>query len=350
MLVRLADRWHTRGCGHLSWIWHRHPVLVLVTLVVRLLLAHDLASLLRSRCRLIAVVPRSEVAVVVDHVAARLAVHLTVALGTHALLLMLGSTLATLHLRHKQRQRCDELNHVLVVALHLACFLPIEVLAVPLLFLSLLARLFWLTEVQAELAVLENQFRLLLGLASSVTISEANKAQRSFRDHFAGSDFTKVFEELFKFFFGSLLIDVLDDQIEEVLRLLELVGRLLQFKLSLLLGLELTDKEHWLFIFSVLLALESSIFEVIDCFLGIFRRFEVDESEVFRLHLIIAHHSSGLNFTKWLENGTKFSICTVVVWKVLYVQVARALVLRCTNSVEARNKFADRKLRSIALV
>lgn len=148
-----------------------------MTLVEHLLLAHDLARLLRSRCRLIAVVSLPVVVVVVNHVVSRLAIHLAIALGNHALLLMLSDTFATLHLRHKQRQRCDKLNHVLVVALRLARLLPIEVLAIPLLFLSLLTLLFWLTEIHVKLAVLEDQFRLLFCCACRLTVNEANEAQ-----------------------------------------------------------------------------------------------------------------------------------------------------------------------------
>lgn len=159
-----------RRCRHLVRVWHRHPLLLLLVAMV-VVLTHDLARILHLRLlgtwsSLLVVVAT---VVVVDRTAVRHA-HCRVLLVHHPLRLLV------LHLAHQQRKRSDQLNHVLVVALHLACFLPVELLSVPLLFFALLARLFRLTVVTLELAVLEYQFRLLFCHASCISFGEAHEA------------------------------------------------------------------------------------------------------------------------------------------------------------------------------
>lgn len=133
-------RWHLVGGGH----WHLLVAVVVVVagLVLLLLLAHDLAITLHAVLLLLHVVVATRLVLLLLPIISVVVESLLGVVSTILVHLLPHVVLARpflLQLTHEQRQRCDQLNHVLVVAVHLASLLSVELLAVPLFFLPLLA-------------------------------------------------------------------------------------------------------------------------------------------------------------------------------------------------------------------
>lgn len=286
----------------------------------------------------------------------------------HALLLALVTTivvailvvrlaLLVLHLPHQQAQTSDQLNHILVVALHLACLLLVELGAIPLLLLSLLSTFFGLTKVDLESLTTKLEVITLTTSSCRVSIHEADKAYRSLRDQLHGLNFTKVGEESLKFVLGALGVHILDDQVQEMHAPLKVVGALLELLSSLLLGFKLTNHQS---LFSVgvevvrslrgVLLVIHSIIEVVEGLLRLLRLAETHKAKVLALVVLIALDAQADKLSERREQLSELILSEVITREVLHIEVGGAARFRCTNSVESRHKLAHCQLGLINLI
>ena len=176
----------------------------------------------------------------------------------------------------------------MIAALHLRSLLAIVLLAVPLLFLSLLTLLLWLTEVDLQLASLKHKLWLLFRSLGRISLFKAHEARLRLRNDLARLYLTKVLKEFPELVLGAGGVHIPHNQIQQVHALLELECAFLDLTLPLPLVFVLSHIQALLrscsldrlqVVLFVMVALTIKL-EMVEGFLGIFALAEADKSEV----------------------------------------------------------------------
>ena len=131
-------------------------------------------------------------------------------------------------LTNKHAQRSDEGNEVWVLGAHVPCLVSFEVFLVHPLFLSQLARFFWLTEVCIKEAAIERMLCATnFGHASWLSVLEGDKSALSFTHNFDSMNLSECLEKFSEVFLSCRWVHVFDNQVQELHWLLKLISLLL---------------------------------------------------------------------------------------------------------------------------
>lgn len=340
--------WHV----HTTWLRHGHLGTVhhhlLIHHAVVLGVRHGVLTLhlVRTRSRhlpvlevVLWILPLAVLVVILHPLLALMTI--VVVLTTHSTFIATELAVVVLDLAHQQTQAGYQLDDILVVALHLALLLLVELGAVPLLLLSLLSLLFWLAEVNLKSASTDCQIIALTAGAGRVTIIETHEAKACFWNQLDRFDLAKVLEVRHELVLGDFRVHILDNKVQEMHAPLKLVSCLLELLLALLLGLELCDKETSLFLlkdFRRILFILNGV-EVVEGLLRVFRVLEANKTEVLALFLFITHDAHTYKLTERSEHFTQLIISEILLREIFHIKVGGATLLRGADTIQFGDKL-----------